>query len=554
MKSKRLFWPILRRTAAALLAFWLLMVLTLSYLNFRSRKNEVESAVDNSRRAAAAEYLRMQESTASEVQLPAILTNHLAFNDLLNLGGICLTRIYDKNWNEAARSPIAVGSVSLPGTGTYSLFLAFDKVLGDEGQIALARRLRDDPDLSRFFGTSGGLYKDAKNAGLYGEVTGILAEEEGIIYPKKLVYYYEEGTPVTVMESNSPLFEGGELTTVTFDAAQISSQLEGPGATHEQYLAHYRVAEKALDDLIQEQWEQEFRSPRYQHDSSNYGGYGAERGGVSDVMVGSAYSYSDFTLLTYGLGPTYVLTFLAALMLAIFISRWQASALEREQDLTRAVAHELKTPLAILRSHAEALQEDIDPAKRSAYLNIIMDESDRMAALVGELLDLSRMEAGAEVLHRESVDLKALTERVFAPLQNLARVSLNLVPLTVSGDPKLLERAISNYASNALRHCADGGEIRVTLRRERENALLTVENDGDPIPPEALPHLWDTFYKADAARTRGQGTGLGLAIVKSIATLHGGSCGAENLPGGVTFCLRLPLRKSPDCADGPPVV
>lgn len=227
-------------------------------------------------------------------------------------------------------------------------------------------------------------------------------------------------------------------------------------------------------------------------------------------------------------------------------AKWKIQEdLKREQSLTRAVAHELKTPLAILRSHAEALSEDIAPTKREQYLGIIMDESDRMAALVGELLDLSRMEAGAEVLNREEVDLKTLTERVFAPLQNLTRVSLILESLTLSGDPKLLERAISNYASNALRHCAEGGEIRVSLRAEGGSAVLTVENDGEPIPTEALPRLWDTFYKADTARTRTGGTGLGLAIVRSIATLHGGSCGAENRKEGPVFRLSLPCNSPP---------
>lgn len=540
MRHDKLFWPIFRRTAAAFLAFWLVMALVLSYLNFNRLETDAAARIDDARRQAETEYQRVWEGTASEAEKPAILANHLAFNSLYDLGGICLTRVYDDSGDELARSQITQGSVTPMGTGVFSQFLHFDEVLTDEEQLALAQRLRDERTLGYFFGTAGGLYEDVEAPGLYGEVTGIAAGN--VIYPQKLVYYYDTGdAPVTVMESGSALFEGAELTTFRFDSARITSQLVDTGATPKQRLGHYRRADATLDRMVAESRPSPQSGGTYRYD-----GYGANQGGMSGgVLVGSAYSYSRLVLATHTLGPTYVLTLLAALMMAIFVSTAQARALRREQDLTRAVAHELKTPLAVLRSHAEALSEDIDPAKREQYLNIIMDESDRMAALVMELLDLSRMEAGCEKLNREEVDLKTLTERVFAPLSGLAPVQLNLEPLTVSGDGKRLERAVSNYASNALGHLAPGGEIRVALTRTGGKAVLTVENDGAPIPLEAMPHIWETFYKADTARTRGSGTGLGLAIVREVAALHGGGVGAENIPGGVRFTLSLPCNITP---------
>ena len=121
-------------------------------------------------------------------------------------------------------------------------------------------------------------------------------------------------------------------------------------------------------------------------------------------------------------------------------------------------------------------------------------------------------------------------------------LTLDLEPCTVSGEEGRLSLVVSNLASNALKHTPAGGEIRVTLGKKGHTALLQVENDGEPIPPEALPRLFEPFYRSDAARDRQSGgTGLGLALVKETVALHGGTCGVENLPHGVRFWVELPL-------------
>lgn len=220
--------------------------------------------------------------------------------------------------------------------------------------------------------------------------------------------------------------------------------------------------------------------------------------------------------------------------------------LQRERSFTRGAAHELKTPLAVLRTHAEALREDIDPQKREQYLDIILEESDRMAHLVGSLLELSRLEAGAE-LHREPINLAALVREVWEPLslpleQKHLTLSLELEDYMVEGDRERLRELADNLASNALRHCTPGGRIRVTLKAEEAGVRLTVQNDGPSIPPEDLPHLFEPFYRGDKARSRESGgTGLGLAIVRAAAQAHGGSCGVENCSGGSLFWVLLPL-------------
>ena len=211
-----------------------------------------------------------------------------------------------------------------------------------------------------------------------------------------------------------------------------------------------------------------------------------------------------------------------------------AGQLRREREFTRAAAHELKTPLAVLRTHAEALREDILPEKREQYLGIVLEECDRMAELVGRLLEFSRLESGA-ALHREPLEFAGLIREVLEPLelqleQKQIRLTADLPELPLTGDRERLREVVGNLLSNALRHCPAGGEIRLALTREAGWACLSVCNNGLPIPAEDLPHLWEPFFRGDRSRSRKSGgTGLGLAIVQAAVTAHGGSCSVENL-------------------------
>lgn len=223
-----------------------------------------------------------------------------------------------------------------------------------------------------------------------------------------------------------------------------------------------------------------------------------------------------------------------------------AGQLERERSFTRAAAHELKTPLAILRTHAEALQEDIVPEKRGQYLDVILEESDRMTGLVGRLLELSRLESGAS-LKQGPVELSALVREVWNPLnlqleQKGITLTLELMKVRTQGDQARLKEAVENLASNALQHCTQGGRIQVRLECCESQASLSVYNDGPAVQAEDLPHLFEPFYRGDKARSRDSGgTGLGLAIVRAAVLAHGGDCSVENQEGGVCFQLRLPL-------------
>lgn len=220
--------------------------------------------------------------------------------------------------------------------------------------------------------------------------------------------------------------------------------------------------------------------------------------------------------------------------------------LERERAFTRGAAHELKTPLAIIRTHAEALGEDIAPEKRGEYLNIILEESDRMGQLVGRLLELTRLESGV-ALNVAPLNLADVVREVWNPLalqleQKEVSLSLELEEVWLEGDRERLKEAVGNLASNALRHVEKGKCIQVSLVKQGEQVRVSVYNDGPIIPDKDLPHLFEPFYRGDKSRSRDSGgTGLGLAIVRAAVSAHGGSCGVEQWAGGPCFWLCLPV-------------
>lgn len=221
--------------------------------------------------------------------------------------------------------------------------------------------------------------------------------------------------------------------------------------------------------------------------------------------------------------------------------------LQREREFTWAAAHELKTPLAVLRTHAEALQEDVLPEKREEYWSILFDETDQMSDLVARMLELSRLEAGMP-MNEEKVELDQLIRELLVPLEpdlnkRGIRTELALKPISYTGDRLLLKEAAENLVTNALRYGEEGGKLAITLAETDKGVCLTIDNDGPAIPEEGLPHLFEPFWRVDKSRSRASGgTGLGLPIVKAVMDAHGGSCTVENRPGGVQARLTLPLE------------
>jgi len=225
----------------------------------------------------------------------------------------------------------------------------------------------------------------------------------------------------------------------------------------------------------------------------------------------------------------------------------QASDRARRQ-LLADVSHELNTPLTAMRGYLETLSMPdlpIDPAMRQRYLQIIADETHRLERIVGDLLDLARLEGGGTVMRRTDVELRTLFDRVAARHERelrgrgiRIRSEVGAGAETVPGDPDRLEQALQNLAANALRHTPDHGEIALTAEPAGGATRILVRDTGPGIAPEHLPLIFDRFYKADAARAGG-GSGLGLSIVKAIVERHGGTITARNDRGAV-FEILLP--------------
>lgn len=535
----RFFWRVFRGVFLSLFALWLLLMGVLTAFHLGTQKERLDAKLGEAQRRAARDAQEIWDGEAAEWEKPAILRWRLYPTLFGDGSGLVLAAVYlEEGEAEAVRGQMAMGCFTPMGSGVYSQYLQFDPVLSEAEQLALAERLGEMPELCAFYGTDGGLYQEkdwtGRRIGRCGVVTGV--RQGNVIYPQKLVYHYADGTE-TVMESESSFFEGKKLETIRFDAAQIHSALQQNRADPEQVLRMYRRAETALEQL---------RSDAPMKDTNAWGKWGHQWEGWT---IGGVCVYDPFRLATDGLGFTYGATFLFLLVLALWFSGRQAAVLRRERAMTRAAAHALKTPAAVVRSYAEALGEDVAPDRRQEYLEILTEEADRMGALVNDLLDLSRMEAGAAKLRREPVALdsllRAAAERLERPaLEREIRWQLDLEPMTVEGDRHRLEQVADNLLSNALRHGPSGGTVRVSLTRQRGVARLAVENGGAPIPAEDLPRLFETFWRGEREQGVASGSGLGLALVREAVRLHGGRCGAENTADGVRFWVELPRRRS----------
>lgn len=212
------------------------------------------------------------------------------------------------------------------------------------------------------------------------------------------------------------------------------------------------------------------------------------------------------------------------------------------------VAHDLRTPLTRLRGSAErALTGPEDPAAAREALADCLEESEHITALVDALMEVAEAEAGAIRLDREPVPLRPLLAdavSVFELLADEKGVTLALDPgedVTVPGDRNRLRRVFANLVDNAIKYSDTGAIVTLRLARTDREAVVTVEDTGRGIPPEALPRIWDRLYRADPSRSE-RGLGLGLSLVRAIVEAHGGSVAAASSPDrGSTFTVRLPM-------------
>lgn len=220
-------------------------------------------------------------------------------------------------------------------------------------------------------------------------------------------------------------------------------------------------------------------------------------------------------------------------------------------DFVSNVSHELRTPIAMLQGYSEAIIDDIagSEEENKELAKIIYDESLRIGRLVNELLDLARMQAGHISLNYEDIDIENFINRILYKFKGLAsenQVSLEseieLTGQTWQMDADRIEQVLTNLIDNAIRHTNENGTIKLSQKMHAKGIEISVQDDGTGIPEEDLPFVFERFYKADKARTRGRaGTGLGLAIAKNIIDAHNGTITVQSKLGqGTTFTFILP--------------
>lgn len=222
-------------------------------------------------------------------------------------------------------------------------------------------------------------------------------------------------------------------------------------------------------------------------------------------------------------------------------------------DFVANVSHELRTPIAMLQGYSEAIIDDIagSEEEKQEIIKIIYDESLRIGRLVNELLDLARMEAGHITLHYEKVNVGKFVQRITSKFQTIARENTIELESSVeenvyfSLDSDRIEQVLTNLIDNAIRHTHEGGNIKVIQSTADDGIVIKVQDNGTGIPEEDLPFVFERFYKADKARTRGKaGTGLGLAIAKNIVDAHNGRMTVQSkLDEGTTFTIFLPAAE-----------
>jgi heavy metal sensor kinase len=229
-------------------------------------------------------------------------------------------------------------------------------------------------------------------------------------------------------------------------------------------------------------------------------------------------------------------------------------AFERERQFTADASHELKTPLAVLRGDIEvALRRERTSEEYKRVLQSSLEEIARLTKLTEDLLTLARSDANEAVLELEDVELDRLASEArayIAPLANSAGVSLSYnppdSPVIVEGDHKRLKQLLVNLLDNAIKYTSDGGSAKLSLGVENSSAVIEVADTGRGIPSNAVPHIFERFYRqTDPRDSRVTGFGLGLAISKWIVDAHGGSIEAQSTEGvGTSFIIRLPLART----------
>ena len=213
---------------------------------------------------------------------------------------------------------------------------------------------------------------------------------------------------------------------------------------------------------------------------------------------------------------------------------------ERQQTFFQNASHELKTPLMAIQGYAEGIQAGVMDTGSAA--EVILKESDRMTELVEELLDISKIDMGRQQLALSEMDVRELLYDGIRAVEPIAAGGITIVPdfpeepVMVSCDDTQLRRAVTNILSNGVRYARS--ELRLTCRADKRHVTIRIQDDGDGIAEEDLPHIFDRFYMGRSGKS-----GIGLALTKEIVHLHKGTIRAYNGETGAVFEITLPVSR-----------
>lgn len=242
-------------------------------------------------------------------------------------------------------------------------------------------------------------------------------------------------------------------------------------------------------------------------------------------------------------------------VVAVFLDVTDLKRLENiRRDFVANVSHELRTPVSVIKGYAETLQDGLitsDPHKAAEFVQIILNHSERLTALLHDLLSLSEMESPDFSFQMAPLSLESTLHKVCKLLDGKAAAKGVIITVAdlggvpaVMADKGRLEQVMVNLLDNAIKYSSEGGQVRITAGEEGEFIRISVSDSGPGVPEASIPRLFERFYRVDSGRSRKEGgTGLGLAIVKHIVQLHGGVVSVANNPGGAGATFSFTLRK-----------
>lgn len=277
---------------------------------------------------------------------------------------------------------------------------------------------------------------------------------------------------------------------------------------------------------------------------------------VARALSGSQRSlWRSIVVLVFTGGVGLLFAAAASAFLATRAMRPIRDALDRQRRFLADASHELRTPVAVLRARIELLQREHAARLESGAreeLDRLRTDADELGTLLGEVLDLARLDERAVALTLEPVAIGDVAEELVASLAPLSRelgITLSAVaaPVFARADLGRLRQVLRALIDNAFKHTPRGGHVEVRVSRDSDRARIRVVDDGEGIASEDLPHVFERFFRADASRTRAPGSeaggaGLGLAIARELVDRMDGAIDVASTPGqGATFTIALPL-------------